>query len=174
MIGIVQNKGENISRTFNLYDESSGVGDVEEFSNDTSPYTRNVVLSTKRSQIKKLPGWPGRTQIKLCEIFFVGLLGVFPRWLESNRGKQPRGRDAPSPASAEPQSSAQLLGRMGRMDDGRNGLFHLLPGFGSSLARAVAKIWDRSDHGECWVLRRTSLRSIHDRLGNRSDLGSNR
>src|SRR6202521_514449 len=121
-----------------------------------------------------MPSWPGRTQIKLGEIFFVDLLGVFPKWQESNRGKQPRRRDAPGPASAEPQSSAQLLGRMGRMDYGRNGLFHLLPGFGSRLARAVAKIWNPSDHGECWVLRWTSLRSLHDRLGNRADLGSNR
>lgn len=81
-----------------------------------------------------MPSWPGERKLELCEIFFVDLLGVFPKWLESNRGEQPRGRDAPNPASAEPQSSAQLLGRMGRMDDGRHGLFHLLPGFGSRLA----------------------------------------
>src|SRR6202795_1733073 len=111
-----------------------GSGMLTNFSNDTSPYTRNAVLSTKRSQMKKCQADPAERKLKLCEIFFVDLLGVFPKWLESNRGEQPRGRDAPGPASAEPQSSTQLLGRVGWMDDGRNGLFHLLPGFGSRLA----------------------------------------
>src|ERR1700676_5588771 len=82
-----------------------GSGMLTNFSNDTSPYTRNAVLSTKRSHIKKCQADPAERKLNSVRYSLSTYLGAFPKWLESDRDKQPRGGDAPNPASAEPQSS---------------------------------------------------------------------
>src|SRR5882672_3306520 len=71
--------------------------------------------------------------------------------------------------SADPQSNPQLLGCVGRLEHGWDGLVHLFPRAGSSLDRIAAPIRNSRDYRKHWLLWRPFFRTLHDWLRDGAD-----
>src|SRR5882672_11484632 len=76
--------------------------------------------------------------------------------------------------SADPQSNPQLLGCVGRLEHGWDGLVHLFPRAGSGFDRVAAPIRNPRDNREHRLLWRPFFRAFHDRVRNGPDLGPDR
>src|SRR6195256_3751313 len=76
--------------------------------------------------------------------------------------------------SADPQSKPQLLGCVGRLEHGWDGLVHLFPRAGSGFDRVAAPIRNSRDDRKHWLLWRPFFRAFHDWVRDGSDLGSDR
>src|ERR1700681_4154696 len=83
-----------------------------------------------------------------------------------------RSGKSPIQTSADPQPSPQLLGCVGRLEHGWDGLVHLFPRARSSLDRTAAPLRNSRDHRQHWLLRRTFFRAFHDWVRNGPDLGT--
>src|SRR5665213_1631383 len=69
------------------------------------------------------------------------------------------------------QSDSQLLGRLGRVEHGRNGLVHLFARPGPRVDGIIAPLWNSRDARERWLLRRYFLHVVFNWLWHRTGLG---